>query len=278
MATETGQESFTVLMCDCAKSQNSSNTGTGTMAPAGYSTTFLRERALAINALDCSARAEIIEFNAHCPVDSEDACALVIRGTDPGLSTNSLQHVANEIIYDKFAVLQGKVKNAHSRHLVFVAEESRQGNPSTGIHTVLAWKTLPFLEAARNDVLNKFLADPYHVNSACILHYSDINKCGIRWHGDGERRRTILYRLGTNSHMRPIHFQWYLNSAPVCDPISITLNHGDYFIPSTKAVGTDWKVRKVPTLRHSTGFLNDGPAPKVSTRAAKRKRSFVHTH
>jgi hypothetical protein len=31
------------------------------------------------------------------------------------------------------------------------------------------------------------------------------------------------------------------------------LNHGDIYIMSDKAVGYDWKKRKIPTLRHAAG-------------------------
>jgi len=273
MIHECPQESFTVLICDCAKSQSKSAVGTGAMAPTGYTPTFLRERATAINALAGGVRAEIVEFNSHCSVPgSEDACALVIRGTARATADASLKHVAKEISYDRFAFLQGSVKNAHSRHLVFVGQEARRADASTGVHTVLPWSEVPALSTAKDTVLNEYLGDPAHVDSACLLHYQDINKCGIGWHGDGERRRTILYRVGKNSARRPIHLQWYQQGMPVSEPMSIILGHGDFFIPSAKAVGTDWKLRKVPTLRHATGFLSQGAAPKVTARAAKRQR------
>jgi len=34
----------------------------------------------------------------------------------------------------------------------------------------------------------------------------------------------------------------------------INFNHGDIYIMSDKAVGNDWKKRKIHTLRHAAGF------------------------
>jgi hypothetical protein len=45
--------------------------------------------------------------------------------------------------------------------------------------------------------------------------------------------------------------RWHLNRAPV--GVIIPLHHGDLFVMSEKAVGTDWKSWKSYTLRHATG-------------------------
>jgi len=51
----------------------------------------------------------------------------------------------------------------------------------------------------------------------------------------------------------PFHFQWFQNSKPIGTRIKLILNHGDMYIMSEKAVGFDWKKRKIPTLRHAAG-------------------------
>jgi len=35
--------------------------------------------------------------------------------------------------------------------------------------------------------------------------------------------------------------------------VTINLHHGDMYVMSEKAVGTDWKQRKIATLRHAAG-------------------------
>ena len=95
----------------------------------------------------------------------------------------------------------------------------------------------------------------------------------VSFPGDGERRQTIIYRVGDSSSARPLCFQWYLQGEAVGPVVTVHLQHGDYLISSSKAVGTDWKTRKVPTLRHATGFLSQGPAPRATAKAEKRKRA-----
>jgi alkylated DNA repair dioxygenase AlkB len=80
--------------------------------------------------------------------------------------------------------------------------------------------------------------------------YSDLNSCGIGFHGDSERRKVVAVRLGASSDLR---FQWHLNRAPVGKRVFIPLHHGDLYVMSEKAVGTDWKKVKTYTLRHATG-------------------------
>jgi hypothetical protein len=81
-------------------------------------------------------------------------------------------------------------------------------------------------------------------------YYYDISKCGIGFHGDGERRKVFAVRMGETM---PLYFRWYQNSQPVGEPFELVLNDGDMYIMSEKAVGFDWLKKKVPTLRHSTG-------------------------
>jgi len=51
----------------------------------------------------------------------------------------------------------------------------------------------------------------------------------------------------------PIYFQWFYQLKPVGERIKIPLDPGDIYVMSEKAVGSDWKKRLIPTLRHATG-------------------------
>jgi hypothetical protein len=51
----------------------------------------------------------------------------------------------------------------------------------------------------------------------------------------------------------PFCYQWYRNGAPVGERIKFELNGGDVYAMSEKAVGTDWKSKKILTLRHAAG-------------------------
>ena len=73
----------------------------------------------------------------------------------------------------------------------------------------------------------------------------DTMKCGI---GDGERREVIGVRYSS----MPMYWQWYHKGEPLHEPIVVPMNPGDMYIMSEKAVGTDWKKKTIPTLRHAT--------------------------
>jgi hypothetical protein len=86
-----------------------------------------------------------------------------------------------------------------------------------------------------------------------LNHYYNVNKCGIGYHGDTERRIVICIRLGASI---PLNYYWYKNSKRVGNRIIVEdLTEGDMYIMSDKAVGYDWKLRKGGrlTLRHSAG-------------------------
>ena len=70
----------------------------------------------------------------------------------------------------------------------------------------------------------------------------------IGWHGDAERRKVIACRIGDEMNLK---YQWYHKSEIVDECLSISLNSGDMYIMSGKAVATDWKKRNSYTLRHA---------------------------
>ena len=71
-------------------------------------------------------------------------------------------------------------------------------------------------------------------------------------HGDSERRIVVGARFGADTHTMPLKFQWFQMSAPVGSSVMIPLEHGDIYVMSEKAVGTDWMSdRKGLTVRHA---------------------------
>ena len=87
-------------------------------------------------------------------------------------------------------------------------------------------------------------------------YYYDNSKTYIGLHGDSERIKVIGVRLG---YSIPLYYRWYQNSVAQKDingnnlTLKILLNHGDIYIPSEKAVGTDWLKKKIWTIRHAAG-------------------------
>jgi hypothetical protein len=50
-----------------------------------------------------------------------------------------------------------------------------------------------------------------------------------------------------------LHYQWFYRSKPIGKRIKFDLNDGDIYFMCKKAVGTDWKRKVFPTLRHAAG-------------------------
>jgi len=108
---------------------------------------------------------------------------------------------------------------------------------------------LPLLSNVR-DKLVEIIGKPAKGLVAEGNYYYDINKCGIGFHGDAERKKVIGIRVGATL---PLHYQWFKESKPISERVKLSLNHGDIYLMSEKAVGTDWKKKKIPTLRHAAG-------------------------
>ena len=77
--------------------------------------------------------------------------------------------------------------------------------------------------------------------AAELNYYHDIEKCGISFHGDAERkivvcgklkifRKFFFYFLARLGHSLPMHFQWFYKLQPVGERVVFTLNHGDIYV------------------------------------------------
>lgn len=141
------------------------------------------------------------------------------------------------------------VQNKNARHNVCYGKTERGPNYNEGMGTIKAWsnvpktyeicKSLPLLLGEKGEDL------------VCEGNlYYDIKKTGISWHGDGERKKVFGVRCGETI---PLCFRWWYQNSSFGETLKLELNHGDAYIMSEKAVGSDWKKRKFPTLRHSAG-------------------------
>lgn len=81
--------------------------------------------------------------------------------------------------------------------------------------------------------------------------YTDMKKHGIGYHGDKERRIVICLSIGCDDY--PIQWVWFEKFLPIKKPVMTTVNSGDIYIMSEKAVGWDWKKSSIKTMRHAAG-------------------------
>jgi hypothetical protein len=175
---------------------------------------------------------------------------LIIRNglnafTEP---TNVYQEQIN-LNHDKKAFMYGRVVNKTARYNLCFAETSQEPDYTNKKGRIISYESVPFTNIVRNN-LHLFFGDKAK-NLACEgNYYYDINKCGIGYHGDSERKIVIAIRLGASM---PLYYQWYYQNEKVGDRIKLTLHSGDIYVMSEKATGNDWKCKSQYTLRHAAG-------------------------
>lgn len=170
------------------------------------------------------------------------ACVLVARGYCVG--HRKLLSKLTALEWDTKAIMYKKVVNKKARHNLCFAEYSQEADFENGKGTIVEFSTLPYLDKIRRNLEG--------VAGVSLVaegnYYYNTDTCYIGYHGDAERNIVMGLRLGKTLD---IVYRWYKNSAAVGDEMRITLNSGDLYIMSDKAVGKDWKKRSVYTLRHA---------------------------
>lgn len=235
----------------------------GQMSDSGYSVEKLVAVQSEFEAL--GAVCELIDLNQFIPFTHQHiagnvpAAVLVVRnGVDALLGAGSADTILSEMgtfKWDTQALMYGQVRNKKKRHNVCFSDFSQEPDYANGKGRVVSWDTLPYLSAFRQQLQN------VGINSEELVaegnKYYDLTnpEIGIGFHGDMERRKVIAIRLGESL---PIHYRWF-HRWKVLDPevyAEIMINHGDMYLMSEKAVGTDWKRPSVLTLRHAVGVKN----------------------
>ena len=156
-----------------------------------------------------------------------------------------------ELDLDKQAWMKGKVVNKHARWNLCFDDESREPNYTEKKGRIVGYDQVPITKMLLSQIPIYFGEKGENLKGEGNYYY-DKNKCGIGFHGDSERRKVIGIRLGLGE-TPPLHYQWFRESEPVGQRIMLNLNGGDMYVMSEKAVGQDWKRKKIYTLRHATG-------------------------
>lgn len=225
----------------------------GELANSGISIDELKLAQSKFEALGC--RTEYIDLNAALEASittAKPAALLILRnGVDKllGTTADALFDEHKDLPVDKHALMYGRVVNKHARHNLCFSDADQEPDYEDGKGRIISFARLPLTSQIRAKLPD--LIGPKAVGlQAEGNYYYDISKCGIGFHGDGERRIVIAARLGASM---PIHYQWFHQNKPVGNRVEAIINHGDMYIMSEKAVGTDWKTRSTYTLRHAAG-------------------------
>jgi hypothetical protein len=185
---------------------------------------------------------------------SEDAYILVIRngvnilGCDPNYHFKMFEEHSN-LQFDKKAFMHGRVVNKNARWNLCFDEKSREPDYEKGKGRIVSFDEVPFTKNIL-ETFPLFFGKKFEGLKGEGNYYYDISKCGIGFHGDSERRKVLAIRLGGSLD---IHYQWFKDCSPVGKKVIVPLYGGDLYIMSEKAVGTDWKKKKIYTVRHATG-------------------------
>jgi len=249
-AVKAVKKTYTITMGDVAEN-HARMQKIGALHASGYDyeTLCMVYHTLTAEGVTC----EMYALHPHYdgPDEAEEAWVLVIRkGVQHVLqtaNTTALMAENDQLDMDKHALMKGRVVNKHARWNLCFADEDQEPDYESGKGRVVGWKHVPLLSRIREWVATITEDVPLYAEAN---YYYDIEKCGIGYHGDGERRKVFAMRMGA---AMPIYYQWFQRSQPVGPRIEIPLNDGDMYMMSEKAVGFDWLQKIKPTLRHATG-------------------------
>ena len=227
----------------------------GTAAAEGFSVADLKSYQYKFEKL--GARCEFVDLvdSAKLPaeVEATSAALLIIRGGVDILlgssATAALFEELSALEWDKKAKMKGRVVNKKARHNLCFSDNDQVAEYEAGKGTIVAYNKVPLLKQTK-DRLGEILGDKAKGLVGEGNHYYDIEKCSIKFHGDFERTKVIALRVGAPF---PLHYQWYQRSERIGEWMTFDLNGGDAYIMSEKAVGQDWKKKKIATLRHAAG-------------------------
>ncbi len=189
---------------------------------------------------------------------SEPAYILILRN---GLS-KLMKPLTKEGLFDELNSLQwdtkkwevrfNKLQDKHARHnLCFDVKSQKADYTTKGIKkgTIISYDDVPKTKKVL-DTISELIGPKGKGLVVEGNKYYDLTKTGIGYHGDAERRKVVAWRLGEKMSL---HYQWFIRSVPIGKNIQLTINGGDIYLMSEKAVGTDWKLSTKPTLRHAAG-------------------------
>jgi hypothetical protein len=195
---------------------------------------------------------QFIDLSLPDKTETKEACIVLFTGDLTSLLGADLNKLYEEHVvldFDKKKKMYGRVVNKITRYNLCYGPESQEPNYEEGKPRVVSYDQVPILKNVL-DVLPTTFGDKFkNLNSESILYF-DTEKCGLGFHGDSERKRVNVIRLGSPF---TLHFQWYQSGKKIGEQISFILPGNCFYIMSEKATGQDWKKYGRLTIRHATG-------------------------
>lgn len=198
---------------------------------------------------------EIFHLNQLIKEKADNAYILIIRGGLKAIigdeNINDFYKSLNKLEWDKkyWDTRRHAVLNKNARWNLVFSNKSQKANYEQKKGTIIAYKDIPLFCKIMRKFKKLFGKKAKNLKAEGNKYY-DTTRTGIGYHGDTERRKVIAFRLGGDM---PLYYQWFLNSKPIGENKKFIINSGDIYVMSEKAVGTDWKKKLFPTLRHAAG-------------------------
>lgn len=223
------------------------------LADIGYTYTDLKTVRDKMKEKGCKVKI----YNLHKNIENVSKAYVlhVKNAVEPLIGNNTLFEQLTNIDWDTqyYDTRRKKVLNKHARYNLCFGPESINSDYENKIGTIVSYNDIPKLKKLRKELMKVSGFDNVGFEVEGNYYY-DVNKTGIGFHGDSERKRVIGVNLSDENVTRILRFKWYQNSKPISEPIDIQLKHGDMYIMSEYATGYNWKLRTIPTLRHSAGI------------------------
>ena len=215
---------------------------------------------LKMGLVDDSGNRLVIKNKKNEVVKVNSAHFLIIRNFIPNilkknnLTMGDLMTEVNTKYWDTkyWDTRRQKVLNKHARKNNCIAEIGQIADYEKGMGTIHSFDSMPIMNLLRNEF--KKIGEKF--NFACgegnLYEDGGKKKNGIGWHGDSERRRVMLMRLGLNPSMS-FYYRWKYRHNEIGKIMKWDINAGDVMVMSEWAVGTEWKSSSKVTLVHATG-------------------------
>ncbi len=199
----------------------------------------------------------LAELGKDLKVKLPEAYLLIISNPFPIMANNLYRTLTTPEEYGgvnwdtRYLDKDGTVKNKHSRWNLTFQDLGTQFKiePDFSIGRETKYNYKAFKDIA--DLLSIVSTFP-ESNGLDIYanYYHNSSKCYIGFHGDTERRKAIGYRLGDTF---PLYFQWYHKGNKITPYVKFDLQHGDLYMMSENATGTNYRDWNSYTLRHAAG-------------------------
>lgn len=246
------EQSITITYGDRAENHNGMQI-IGRMAHSGFSEADLDQCKKKFE--EHEVKCELMDLNdlVDLDLDIDKARVLVIKQginhllKDIGKTSDDMFRELVELEWDKKALMYGRVVNKNARYNLCFSNRAQKADFVKGKGTIIAFNKVKCCDEIRKK-LPDYLKGSENLIGEGNYYYD--STCGIGWHGDAERKKVVAVKLGD---VKPLNYQWYFKGKRIGSMGQIELEHGDIYIMSEKAVGTDWKKKNIPTLRHSTG-------------------------